>query len=296
MMGRRGRKRRAARARQAAAKDRADAPIRAWRIETPVRSDDHGSTQIVLVVAGAVLILLVPRTQHPQLVMVVVALIVAVAALLKSLSAPPAKETQRQKVWLRATQEGLEIDGALVPRSQITGASISPGARPGRPVVVVERALEPPLELEVRGANAAHRIVRALAPAPAPPPPPITELTAPPESAPDPAPVRRRDRSTAAWIASLRALGEGIEAGPRTAPIPRDRLLRILEAPALPAIDRAAAAVALAVDADDGERERLRIAAEDAEPRLRVVLEQAAAEADEEALAAALEAIEAAER
>ncbi len=101
--------------------------------------------------------------------------------------------------------------------------------------------------------------------------------------------LRRGAHDVSAWVRALRSLGSGANADARTAPVPRERLLRIVEDPALPPQDRAAAAVALGADLDDEGRGRLRLAAAaSALPRLRIAIETAASGADESELAAAL--------
>lgn len=109
----------------------------------------------------------------------------------------------------------------------------------------------------------------------------------------DAALVRRNGRDLAAWINALRSLGAGSNADLRTAPLPRERLFRIVESPTAAAGERAAAAVALGTELDEEGRARLRSAAEaTAAPKLRIAIEQAAASADEEALREALSALE----
>jgi hypothetical protein len=110
---------------------------------------------------------------------------------------------------------------------------------------------------------------------------------------PDDAPLLRRgNRDMGVWVAALRSIGAGANADLRTAPITRERLFRIVEDPASPAADRAAAAVALAGAVDEENRMRLRSAAEaTAEPKLRVAIEKAAdGENDAEIEAALAEA------
>ena len=105
--------------------------------------------------------------------------------------------------------------------------------------------------------------------------------------------LRRGDREGGAWVTALRSLGAGANAGPRTALVPRDRLLRIVEDAALPALERAAAAVALATELDEEGHRRLRTAAQaTALPGLRIAIETAARGAAEAELAAALVEIE----
>jgi hypothetical protein len=106
----------------------------------------------------------------------------------------------------------------------------------------------------------------------------------------DEAKLRRGERSVGAWVNALRAMGAGADAGPRTAPVPRDRLWSIVEDPRADLAVRAAAAVALGGTAAGEDRDRLRVAAGvTAAPKLRIAIEAAASEDDaavEEALAA----------
>jgi hypothetical protein len=106
--------------------------------------------------------------------------------------------------------------------------------------------------------------------------------------------LRRGERDVRAWIQALRAAGAGSRADARTAALPTDTLFRIVEDPRLGSAERAAAAVALdAAGLDDAGRQRLTAAANaTAGPKLRVVL-QAARDADDEALAEAMAAMEA---
>jgi hypothetical protein len=113
----------------------------------------------------------------------------------------------------------------------------------------------------------------------------------------DAALLRRGDREVSDWVSALRAIGAGANADMRTAPLPRERLFRIVEDPASAAADRAAAAVALGTELDDEARARLRGAAEaTAAPRLRVVIEAAAASTEQAELEAALAELDDQER
>jgi hypothetical protein len=114
------------------------------------------------------------------------------------------------------------------------------------------------------------------------------------DAAADAALLQRGDRPVAEWVSALRSIGTGANADMRTAPVPRERLFRIVEDPASAAADRAAAAVALGGDLDDDGRARLRSAAlATAAPKLRVAIEKAAAGGDDEAeLSAALAELE----
>jgi hypothetical protein len=112
-------------------------------------------------------------------------------------------------------------------------------------------------------------------------------------AAADAALLRRGDRAPSDWIRALRAIGAGANADMRTAPLPRERLFRIVEDPTAPPADRAAAAVALGGDLDPSARARLRAAAAaTAAPRLRIVIEQTATAEDDAALEAALAEVE----
>jgi hypothetical protein len=104
--------------------------------------------------------------------------------------------------------------------------------------------------------------------------------------------LARRGRALPAWIASLRAIGAGAHATHRDAAVAPESLWRVVEDAAVDGEARAAAAVALTSDLDDAGRSRLRAAARSiAAPRLRIALD-AAAGADEAALAEALAALE----
>jgi hypothetical protein len=81
----------------------------------------------------------------------------------------------------------------------------------------------------------------------------------------------------------------------RTAPIPRERLFRVVEDASLDPTSRAAAAVALGLELDDEGRARLRAAAEAmAAPKLRFAIEKAASPhaAEDSAIKAALAELE----
>lgn len=89
--------------------------------------------------------------------------------------------------------------------------------------------------------------------------------------------VARLGRTKEAWIASL----SDREGSFRDAPIRDDDLWTIVESPGAELTARAGAAAVLSQDASEDDRVRLRVAAETcAEPRLRVVLDKAAAGGD----------------
>ena len=112
-------------------------------------------------------------------------------------------------------------------------------------------------------------------------------------TAADAAMLQRGSRAVADWVTALRAIGAGANADMRTAPLPPERLFRIVEDPTCTAPERAAAAVALGTDLDDEARARLRSAAAAvAAPRLRVAIEAAAGSSAEAELEAALTELE----
>jgi hypothetical protein len=87
--------------------------------------------------------------------------------------------------------------------------------------------------------------------------------------------LTRDGRSMGEWIRKLRQLGTGADVDMRTAPVSHDHLLGILEDPSRPALERAAAAVALADNSGERERDRLRIAASSTvSPKLRFAIEK----------------------
>jgi hypothetical protein len=106
----------------------------------------------------------------------------------------------------------------------------------------------------------------------------------------------RMTRTTGEWLNALRALGAGVVATHRVAPVAPETFLRVVEDSTAKPTERAAAAIALMSSDDEGMRTRVRIASETVvEPKLRVALATALAE-DDEALFAAVEALEALER
>jgi hypothetical protein len=101
--------------------------------------------------------------------------------------------------------------------------------------------------------------------------------------------LARRGRGREAWLRAL----SGREGDFREAPVPDELLWHVVESPGTPPTARAAAALILTRDASEKNRRRLRIAAEAcAEPRLRVVLDEAGKGTGEEALAEALGALD----
>lgn len=95
------------------------------------------------------------------------------------------------------------------------------------------------------------------------------------------------------WITKLRALGSGATATLRSAAVMPEHLWRIAEDPARPAIERAAAAIALAPSLGETDKERLGdLAKTTAAPKLRVALERVAEEATNEEMEEALKELE----
>jgi hypothetical protein len=114
------------------------------------------------------------------------------------------------------------------------------------------------------------------------------------DAAADAALLRRGDRAVGEWVSALRSIGAGANADLRTAPVPRERLFRIVEDPSSPPADRAAAAVALGSELDADARARLQAAAEaTAAPKLRIAIEKAASGSEAAEVEAALAEIEA---
>ncbi|MBL8742257.1 MAG: hypothetical protein JNK04_14210 [Myxococcales bacterium] len=106
--------------------------------------------------------------------------------------------------------------------------------------------------------------------------------------------LARNGRAPREWVTALRRVGEGANADMRTAPIASEQLLRVVEDLGASATARASAAVALSARGSDADRTRIRVAAEaTAAPKLRIALEKAVSDADEEELASALSELEA---
>lgn len=101
--------------------------------------------------------------------------------------------------------------------------------------------------------------------------------------------LARGDTDLRSWIQRLRALGAGANVDHRTAPVPTDTLLRIVEDAGAGPQERLGAAIALkAASLDEAEQQRLTAAANaTAAPKLRIALEAAQAE-DEAALLEAM--------
>jgi|GEM_PF-1591375 len=104
--------------------------------------------------------------------------------------------------------------------------------------------------------------------------------------------LARGQRSFVEWVRDLRRMGAGAQ-GHRTAAVPTDILLRVVEDGAASAVDRASAAVAVLAAADPEAKRRVRVAADTtASPKLRVALTRIAESSgtdDDAEVAAALE-------
>jgi hypothetical protein len=104
--------------------------------------------------------------------------------------------------------------------------------------------------------------------------------------------LARGERTTRDWVRALRAMGEGA-VGLRTAAVPIEVLLRVVEDTTAGPLARASAAVAALAGNDRDAVMRVRVAAgTTASPKLRVALERTTS-GDEEAVAEALEELEA---
>jgi hypothetical protein len=107
----------------------------------------------------------------------------------------------------------------------------------------------------------------------------------------------RGGRTGREWLHALHRLGRDATAAYRGAAADTERLSRLLDDASARLSARAAAAVVLSTSGDTTTRKRLRIAAGAlANPRLRIALEHVAEASDEDAVAEALLALEAAER
>jgi hypothetical protein len=105
--------------------------------------------------------------------------------------------------------------------------------------------------------------------------------------------LARGERALREWIGELKAIGSGATAQFRKAAIVPEQLWRVATDTSQPAVTRAAAAVALGPTLDERGRVRLAdLAKATAAPKLRVALERAAEDADDELIEEALREIE----
>jgi hypothetical protein len=105
--------------------------------------------------------------------------------------------------------------------------------------------------------------------------------------------VARGDRTVSEWLAALGKLADAARASYREATLPRAQLWRIVEDIASPPGARAGAAVVLRAQLEEGERARLRVAAQAcASTDLRRALEATARGDDDAALEHAMELLE----
>jgi hypothetical protein len=89
--------------------------------------------------------------------------------------------------------------------------------------------------------------------------------------------LARGPREIREWVSSLRGIGAGANASLRTAPVPPERLWRVVEDASAEPAARAGAAVALGAELDDERSARLRgVAQMIAAPKLRVAIERVA--------------------
>jgi hypothetical protein len=104
--------------------------------------------------------------------------------------------------------------------------------------------------------------------------------------------LRRQGRSVATWVTELRRVGSGARQDHRTAPVDRERLMRIATGANEGPLERAAAAIALSSTDDLRDREQLlELSRTTARPKLRVLMLHASSGASDEVLAAALESV-----
>lgn len=194
--------------------------------------------------------------------------------------------------WAVLTKVTIGVDGLhvrwlgrgrFIPYEEVETVSYETPALPGRwPTHYVEIQLRSGARLSLPGSRrSVDRIVERANEAKA------AHDRAEPLAADDVEPLRA-EGDAKARLGKLRRLGSGAAAGPRTAAVHRDRLWRVLDSPAASDADRAAAAVALAAEVSEPDRQRIRIAAAStANPALRILLTQAAEEGDEDDLAVA---------
>ncbi|RLB62174.1 MAG: hypothetical protein DRI90_09665 [Deltaproteobacteria bacterium] len=105
--------------------------------------------------------------------------------------------------------------------------------------------------------------------------------------------LERQDRGTEQWVQELQAIGAGARWSHRQASLSQDDLWALVESPASPPECRAAAAVALDLEAPPAKK-RLRLTAKTTASRpLRLALEKVATTEDDEALVEALASLEA---
>lgn len=180
----------------------------------------------------------------------------------------------REPVRVKADGAGLTLGARLVVRSTIRSGLVQPGhvdiffiyrrGEEERYLGLIEERIREAMDDYGRGDTAA-----------------------------DAALLRRGDRAAGAWLSALRSIGAGANTSLRTAPVSRERLLRVAEDPASPVVERVAAAVALGDDEDGESRSRLRSLAEaTAAPDLRRAIEEAGHSRDDAELAEALAQVE----
>lgn len=103
----------------------------------------------------------------------------------------------------------------------------------------------------------------------------------------------RGGRTAKEWVRALRGAGEGAQ-NLRTAAVPHDVLLRVVEDAGATESARVSAAIAALATADDDAKTRIRVAAEvSASPKLRVALDKVATSPTDDELAEILERVDA---
>jgi len=106
--------------------------------------------------------------------------------------------------------------------------------------------------------------------------------------------LARRGRRPLEWVTALRRVGAGANADIRTAAVPLDALVQLVEDASAAPVERASAAVAALPYADSDARRRIRVAAEaTASPKLRIALDRLGrGDLDDDAIAGTLEELE----
>jgi hypothetical protein len=104
--------------------------------------------------------------------------------------------------------------------------------------------------------------------------------------------LARGERPTLEWVRALRGMGAAA-GGPRTAAVPVNKLLQVVEDATASAMDRLGAAVAALSSEDADAARRVRVAAETTvSPKLRVALDRIVETQDDDAVAEAFEELE----
>jgi hypothetical protein len=265
---------------------RSDAVHKVLEFQTlsPLVASGHTVTVLLLLCAlllgGAVLAL-----QHSLIGMLAVAILSVISVAMVILAGLPRR--------VRIGADGLEILGRGTPRflayGQIAtverygGGSDGPAHTGLRIRLASGEEILVPVEVRKAEQTAAihERIVEAM------------EAMRRGDVAIDEGALLRGERSVPEWVKALRGIGEGAATTFRVAPVPTDRLMRVVEDTSQTAQVRAAAAVALGGALDEEGRGRLRAAAAATEaPKLRVAIEKVADGARDADIEAALSEVD----